>query len=129
MTVMTASVQPAAVRRARAKPRPGIDFAQAARQLAALGHELRIQLYYLLVRCGPQGMTVGEIQQAMDRPTSTVMFHLRELVAAGLVSQAREGRSVRCRPRFEVLETLLDTVRRDCCTGEAAGCCETAKEA
>lgn len=123
---MTAS--PAAARRTRAKPRSGIDFAQAARQLAALGHELRIQLYYLLVRCGRQGMTVGEIRQAMGRPTSTVTFHLRELVAAGLVSQAREGRSVRCQPRFEVLETLLDTVRRDCCAGETASCCESANE-
>lgn len=124
---MTASLAPS--RRARVKARPAIDFTQAARQLAALGHELRIQLYYLLVRCGRQGMTVGQIQQAMDRPASTVTFHLRELVAAGLVSQAREGRSVRCRPRFEVLETLLDTVRRDCCTGESAGCCESANEA
>lgn len=125
MTTLTVSSVP---RRARAKPRRSIDFAQAARQLAALGHELRIRLYYLLVRRGPGGMTVGEIQQALDRPSSTVTFHLRELVAAGLVSQAREGRSVRCAPRFEALEALLDAVRRDCCAGDARACCDGAKE-
>lgn len=104
-----------------------MDFAIAARQLAALGHEMRIEIFYLLVRAGPEGRAIGEIQQAMDRPVSTVTFHLRELVAAGLVSQEREGRSVRCRPQFEALDAVLESVRRDCCGGGIAACCKTAK--
>lgn len=123
---MPASIRSVSPRRGRARPGQTIDFADAARQLAALGHELRIQLFYLLVRCGQEGMTVGEITLAMDRPTSTVSFHLRELVAAGLVRQARDGRSVRCRPRFEALNTLLGVLQRDCCGGVPA-CCVPAK--
>ncbi|MCC6850033.1 MAG: helix-turn-helix transcriptional regulator [Deltaproteobacteria bacterium] len=97
-----------------------MDFAATARQLAALGHEHRLQLFYLLVRAGHDGMTVGEIHQGMRRPTSTVTFHLRELVAAGLVSQEREGRSVRCRAQFAVLGAVLDDVRTACCSDAPA---------
>ncbi|MCC6765562.1 MAG: helix-turn-helix transcriptional regulator [Deltaproteobacteria bacterium] len=97
-----------------------MDFTATARQLAALGHAHRLELFYLLVRAGHDGMTVGEIHQAMQRPTSTVTFHLRELVAAGLVSQERAGRSVRCRAEFAVLGAVLDDVRTACCSNAPA---------
>lgn len=97
-----------------------MDYSETARQLAALGHEMRIRLFHLLVCAGHDGMTVGEIQQAMERPMSTVTFHLRELVGAGLVSQEKDGRSVKCRAEFAILDALLETVRRDCCSAASA---------
>jgi ArsR family transcriptional regulator, arsenate/arsenite/antimonite-responsive transcriptional repressor len=91
--------------------------ADAAIRLAALGHEQRLELFKLLMRSGADGLTVGEIQAALGRPASTVSFHLRELVGAGLVVQQKEGRSVRCRADFSALNDVLQFIRQDCCRG------------
>ena len=58
-----------------------MDIKMTARRLASLGHENRLELFQLLVQAGNTGMTVSEIQTVLDRPASTVAFHLRELVA------------------------------------------------
>jgi ArsR family transcriptional regulator, arsenate/arsenite/antimonite-responsive transcriptional repressor len=55
-----------------------------------LGHEQQLSLFYLLVQAGHSGLTVGEIQLALGRPMSTVVFHLRELVDAGMVAQPKK---------------------------------------
>jgi ArsR family transcriptional regulator, arsenate/arsenite/antimonite-responsive transcriptional repressor len=89
----------------------------AAKRLAALGHEHRLELYRLLVRSGAQGLTVGEIQSLLRRPASTVAFHLRELVSAGLVVQHKEGRSVRCTLDFNAIDQVLQFIKQDCCRG------------
>jgi ArsR family transcriptional regulator len=94
-----------------------LETSLAAARLAALGHEHRLELFKLLVRSGRNGLTIGELQSALDRPASTVGFHLRELVAAGLVTQEREGRSVRCRADFGALDAVLQFVKHDCCRG------------
>ncbi|EIG62813.1 helix-turn-helix transcriptional regulator [Bradyrhizobium sp. WSM1253] len=69
----------------------------AARCLAELGNLTRLGIYRLLVRAGPPGLNISEIQLRLDIPASTLAFHLRGLVGAGLVSQERIGRSVICR--------------------------------
>lgn len=94
-----------------------LDTDAAAVRLAALGHAHRLELFKALVRSGRDGLTIGELQAALDRPASTVGFHLRELVAAGLVTQEREGRSVRCRPSFAALDEVLQFMKHDCCRG------------
>jgi ArsR family transcriptional regulator, arsenate/arsenite/antimonite-responsive transcriptional repressor len=91
----------------------------AAARFAALGHELRLELFRLLVRAGDQGLTVGEAQSLLERPASTVAFHLRELVGAQLVRQEKEGRTVRCRVDFAALNGLVLYLREDCCGGLA----------
>jgi ArsR family transcriptional regulator, arsenate/arsenite/antimonite-responsive transcriptional repressor len=89
----------------------------AAMRFAALGHELRLDLLRLLVRAGDQGLAVGELQSLVQRPASTVAFHLRELVDADLVRQEKEGRVVRCRADFDALNGLVVFLREDCCRG------------
>lgn len=96
-----------------------ISASVAATRLAALGHEHRLELFKVLVRSGRNGLTVGELQSALDRPASTVGFHLRELVTAGLVTQEREGRSVRSRADFNALDEVLQFMKHDCCQGVA----------
>lgn len=89
----------------------------SAQRFAALGHEHRLELFQVLVKAGDEGMTVGELQSVLGRPASTLAFHLRELVNAGLVSQQKEGRSVFCRVDFEALNEVLKFVKQDCCEG------------
>ena len=94
-----------------------MDLAITAKRLASLGHENRLELFQLLVQAGPNGMTIGELQAALDRPASTVAFHLRELVSADLVKQEKEGRMVRCRANYPALNEVLQFVHQRCCQG------------
>lgn len=94
-----------------------MDTAIAAARLSSLGHELRLELFRHLVQAGDQGLLVGELQALADRPASTVAFHLRELVDAGLVRQEKEGRAIRSRADFLALNEMLEYLRRDCCRG------------
>jgi DNA-binding transcriptional ArsR family regulator len=94
-----------------------MNLATSAKRLAGLGHEHRLELFQLLVQAGEGGMTVGELQAVTGRPASTLAFHLRELVGADLVTQQKEGRSVRCRANYEALDEVLQFVKQDCCKG------------
>ncbi|HEU4851649.1 MAG TPA: metalloregulator ArsR/SmtB family transcription factor [Telluria sp.] len=91
----------------------------SAQRFAALGHEHRLELFQALVKAGDNGLTVGELQVQLGRPASTLAFHLRELVNAGLVTQEKEGRSVHCRVNFKALNEVLQFVKQDCCKGVA----------
>ncbi len=96
-----------------------MNLTSTARRLASLGHEHRLGLFRLLVQAGPDGMTVGELQAVLNRPASTLAFHLRELVATDLVTQEKEGRSVRCRANYRALNETLQFMKQDCCKGVA----------
>lgn len=96
-----------------------MNLATSAKRLAGLGHEHRLEIFQLLVQAGDDGMTVGELQAVTGRPASTLAFHLRELVASGLVTQQKEGRMVRCRANYEALDEVLQFVKQDCCKGVA----------
>ncbi len=74
-----------------------IAFDEAARCLAELGHPHRLQIFQLLIRAGDVGLAVGEIQKRLGIPKSTLAHHLAQLMAAGLMTQEREGRVQRCR--------------------------------
>ncbi len=94
-----------------------MDLMTSAKRLASLGHENRLELFQLLVQAGPEGMTIGELQTVLDRPASTLAFHLRELVASGLVTQEKEGRMVRCHANYQALNEVLQFVKQNCCKG------------
>lgn len=96
-----------------------MDLILSAKRLASLGHEHRLELFKLLMQAGPDGMTVGELQALLDRPASTLAFHLRELVSSGLVTQEKEGRMVRCRANYRALNDVLQFVKQNCCRGIA----------
>jgi ArsR family transcriptional regulator, arsenate/arsenite/antimonite-responsive transcriptional repressor len=94
-----------------------MDLDTAARRLAELGNATRLEIVRLLVRAGPEGLAIGEIQSRLGTPASTLAFHLRGLVTAGLVVQARQGRTVRCTPCFDLINETLAFVKENCCAG------------
>jgi DNA-binding transcriptional ArsR family regulator len=85
--------------------------------LASLGHEHRLALFRLLVRAGPDGLTVGEIARHLGLAPSTSAHHLGALVDAGLVVQERQGRSVVSRANFDAMHRTLSYLTAECCTG------------
>ncbi|MFN3685441.1 ArsR/SmtB family transcription factor [Salinarimonas sp.] len=91
---------------------------EIAAVLAELGNETRLSLFELLVRAGPPGLSVGEIQRELQIHASTLAFHLRGLAQVGLVEQERQGRMVICRARLDVLNDAMDYIRNECCRGQ-----------
>ena len=96
---------------------PSMNLNHAARSLEKLGHPVRLEVFRLLVRAGGKGLPVGEIQEHLGIPASTLSHHLSHLVNAGLVHQAREGRVLRCTPDFKAVNDLIAFLTEECCSG------------
>jgi len=88
---------------------------QAALCLEKLGHPTRLSIFRLLVRAGDEGLPVGRIQAYLGVPASTLSHHVGHLVSVGLVVQDREGRVLRCRPNFPLMDSLIGFLTAECC--------------
>ena len=88
------------------------------RSLAALAQALRLQIFRLLVVGGKTGLTPGAISEALNVPATTLSFHLKELMHAGLVSQERDGRYLIYRASFAHMNDLLGYLTANCCQGD-----------
>lgn len=86
-----------------------------ARRLAELGHPTRLGIFRLLVKAGPQGLPVGDIQSELDIPGSTLSHHLARLVQADLIEQERAKNTLYCKPCFGALQETLDFLLKECC--------------
>ena len=95
----------------------------AVASLAALAQGMRLRIFRALVGAGPQGMTPGALAATLDVPASTLSFHLKELMHAGLVSQQRDGRHLISRPALAQMNALLSSLTAHCCQGMG---CDTA---
>jgi ArsR family transcriptional regulator len=87
-----------------------------APKFAALGHEVRLAIVRLLLSANPDGLVVGEIQQELDIPPSTLSHHLDALQREGLVAVTREGKYLRYRADAVGLRDLLAFLYAECCT-------------
>jgi ArsR family transcriptional regulator, arsenate/arsenite/antimonite-responsive transcriptional repressor len=100
----------------------------AVASLAALAQAMRLRIFRALVGAGPQGLTPGALSATLDVPASTLSFHLKELMHAGLVTQERDGRNLIYRPALAQMNELLAYLTAHCCQGAAceitpaAGC-------
>ncbi len=101
-----------------------MDEQIAVTSLAALAQGMRLRVFRALVGAGPQGMTPGVLAALLDVPASTLSFHLKELMHAGLVSQQRDGRHLIYRPALQQMNALLDYLTAHCCQGSEPSSCE-----
>lgn len=90
----------------------------AAKALKELGHPTRLAIFKRLVIAGYQGIPVGEVQEELGIPGSTLSHHISSLISAGLVKQHREGRVLFCMPQYEVLQEVIDFLQAECCSAE-----------
>jgi ArsR family transcriptional regulator len=90
----------------------------ALQLLAALSQPLRLRLFRALVGSARDGMTPGSMSAMLGVPASTLSFHLKELLRAGLVTQVRDGRSLIYRPAIGRMDALLEYLTAHCCHGE-----------
>ena len=91
---------------------------EVVHSLAALAQAARLQVFRALVVAGPQGMTPGSLAETLELPASTLSFHLKELMHAGMISQQRDGRNLIYRASFERMNELLAYLTAHCCQGQ-----------
>ena len=92
-----------------------MDMQILAARLEALGNESRLNIFRILVRAGPEGLAVGEVQARIGIARSTLSHHLHKLIGVGLINQRRERTTLYCVVCFEVLEDTLGFFRAECC--------------
>lgn len=104
---------------------------QALAALHALAQPMRLRVFRALVVQGPSGLTPGVLTQTLTVPASTLSFHLKELLAAGLITQERDGRLLIYRAALAHMGDLLAYLGDQCCQGQgcpevpAGGCSRT----
>jgi ArsR family transcriptional regulator, arsenate/arsenite/antimonite-responsive transcriptional repressor len=91
----------------------------AVASLAALAQEMRLRVFRALVGAAPRGMTPGALSAMLDVPASTLSFHLKELMHAGLVTQERDSRNLIYRPSMQQMNELLAYLTDHCCQGQS----------
>ncbi len=103
-----------------------MEHKAATSALAALGQDTRLSVFRLLVRAGRAGKLAGDIAEALALPGATLSFHLKALTAAGLVSGAQSGRTIRYRADFDAMNALVGYLTENCCADDAGDCAPSA---
>ncbi len=89
---------------------------EAAAAFAALGSEQRLSVLRAIVRAGPDGLTIGELGERSGVTGSTLTHHMKILTGAGLVEQAKQGRSIICiAADYRRVRALSDYLLNECC--------------
>lgn len=96
-----------------------MDEKTAVAALAALAQQARLRVFRALIGAAPDGMTPGVLAATLDLSPSTLSFHLKELVFAGLVTVERDGRHLVYRPAIAHMDALLAYLTAHCCQGKA----------
>ena len=90
--------------------------------LAALGQPTRLEIFRLLMRHAPDGLSAGTIAETIGCPHNTLSSHLSILARAGLIRGTRDGRSITYRADVDGMRTLIGFLVTDCCDGHPELC-------
>lgn len=86
--------------------------------LSALAQDSRLAIFRSLVQAGPEGLAAGEISRRLEIAPSSVTFHMKELMNAGMVSSRTQGRFVIYTANFEAMQELIAFLTENCCGGQ-----------
>ena len=105
-----------------------MDQKRAIAALGALAQETRLELFRLLVTCGPEGLPAGVIAERLGVLPSSLSFHLQQLVHAGLITQRRLSRQLIYSAEYGTMNALLAYLTENCCGRDAvcAAVCDPA---
>jgi ArsR family transcriptional regulator len=101
-----------------------MDKTSATAIFESLSSGVRLDIYRLLVKTGPQGMVAGEIGTTLAVPPTNLSFHLKALAHAQLVSVVQEGRFQRYRANLALMQDLIAYLTEECCSGHPEQCAE-----
>jgi len=90
----------------------------------SLSSGVRLDVFRLLVKKGPEGIVAGEIATTLDVPPTNLSFHLKALTQAGLITVEQEGRYQRYRANMLLMLDLIAYLTEECCSGHPEQCAE-----
>ena len=96
------------------------QVAKYADMLSAMGTEPRLRIMQLLLSAHPEGLVVGDIQEELEIPNSTLSHHLDKLKNENLVQVKRESTFLRYTANTEALQELMQFLYSECCTRNKA---------
>lgn len=99
-----------------------MDKLDALSSFAALAQETRLDVLKLLIKAGEQGLSAGEIGEQLGIKQNTMSANLAVLARTNLVSNKREGRSIRYYANFAGIRELIGFLMEDCCGGNPEIC-------
>jgi DNA-binding transcriptional ArsR family regulator len=91
-----------------------------ADMFSAMATEARLRIMQLLLSAHPGGLVVGEIQEELGIPNSTLSHHLDKLRNEDLVRVQRESTFLRYSANTDALQELLQFLYAECCTRNQA---------
>jgi ArsR family transcriptional regulator len=91
-----------------------------ADMFAAIGNDARLRILRLLLSAHGEGMIVGDIQEELGIPSSTLSHHLDKLKNEDLVLVKREGTFLRYSANTAALQEILTFLYAECCTRNKA---------
>lgn len=99
-----------------------MESLDAASAFSAISQATRLDALRALVRSGPSGLPAGDLAELTGASPSTLTFHLKELLGAGLVHSRRDGRNIIYAADYGGLRELVDFLMADCCQGDPRLC-------
>ena len=96
------------------------QVAKYADMFSAMGTEPRLRIMQALLSAHPEGLVVGDIQEELEIPGSTLSHHLDKLKNEDLVRVRRESTFLRYTANLEALQELLQFLYAECCTRNKA---------
>jgi ArsR family transcriptional regulator len=91
-----------------------------ADMFAAMGAEPRLRVMQLLLTAHPAGLVVGDIQDELGIPASTLSHHLDKLRNEDLVRVRREGTFLWYTANTDSLQEIMNFLYAECCTRNKA---------
>jgi ArsR family transcriptional regulator len=95
-------------------------IARYADMFSAMGTEPRLRIVQLLLSAHPDGLVVGDIQDELEIPGSTLSHHLDKLKTEDLVRVERSGTFLRYTANTDALREILQFLYAECCTRNKA---------
>src|SRR5580704_12112480 len=96
------------------------EVVKYADMFSAMGTEPRLRIMQLLLSAHPDGLVVGEIQEELEIPNSTLSHHLDKLKTEDLVHVHRESTFLRYTANTDALQEVLQFLYAECCTRNKA---------
>ncbi len=96
-------------------------IAELAKMFSAMGAQPRLRILLLLLSAHPEGLVVGDIQEKLDIPNSTLSHHLEKLKHKGLVEVKRQSTFLRYTVCTDALEEVLRFLYQQCGSQTVSG--------
>lgn len=94
----------------------------ALKMFESLSSGIRLDVFRLLVKKGPNGLVAGEIAAALGLPPTNLSFHLKALTQAQLLTVEQEGRFQRYRANIPLMLDLIAYLTEECCADQPEAC-------